>query len=237
MYFGLLFILSRVPFSIYSEFLVLNPLSFLWLACMNRRTRTEHKYVCEYHDLETMKTARIKECLRHTNRIVVFCACSLFLISVLFPFLTIMYHSVIPEDSFRVTYWSCKTTIKPIISLALRDDETYWFTSYWFAQRKPYSYPTPITLGVSWVLVTMLSMQTFTLGSGFATLFLHRKFTKLFPLISCLSVIFLMTFVVFQAQNQTYGLPEYELGYWFCYPSAILFLLAFLLHHRTDSDF
>jgi hypothetical protein len=198
--------------------------------------------------LHVSKIPRIKEYLRHTNERVVFCACSLFLISVLFPFLTISSGSGIGGDINRITYWSCKTTVD---SLRLGAVETRWFASYWFAQYELYSSPPPNTLGFSWVLVTMLSMQIFTLSSGFATLFLHRKFKKLLSLISCLSVvflIFLMAYVVFRAENNMYIFYEtyelrywfrfetYELGYWLCYPSAILFLLVFLLNLRTSSN-
>jgi hypothetical protein len=36
-----------------------------------------------------------------------------------------------------------------------------------------------------------------------------------------------MTYVSDKIKSQTYNLPEYEWGYWLCYLSVFLFLLAF----------
>jgi hypothetical protein len=176
-----------------------------------------------------MKIAKIRGFRLSLRRVVTVCACCLFLVSVLSPFVTVPYHTIIPEDDYHVTYWSHRATVTYLKLRYVVRSENLSFSTYWFAQQEPYSYPTPSTLGVSWVLISMFLIQILTLGFGFATLFRHGKSTLL-PPISCLFVTFLMVYVMAQAQNQTFGLPKYELGYWLCYPSTILFLCAFILH-------
>lgn len=160
-------------------------------------------------------------------------ACILFLVLVLFPFLSIPYHSIVPEDDFKMTYWSYKTVIIYYRLGFSVGNETHCFIDYWFLAQREYDPPTPVTVGVSWVLVSIFLIQTFTIGFGVLNLFLHRKLVRLLPLISCLFVVFLMTYVGLRAQHITHEPPEFELGYWLCYPSAILFLFAFLLNARS----
>lgn len=162
------------------------------------------------------------------RKVVTVCAWCLILISVLFPFLTITHYTIIPEDAYHVTYWSYKTTIRYAKLGYVMKRETLFFSAYWFAQQKTYSYLTPSTLGVSWVLVAMFLTQILTLGFGFTALFGRRKITQLLPIISCLSFAFLMVYVMVQAQNRTYGLPKYELGWWLSLLSTTLFLCAFI---------
>ena len=181
-----------------------------------------------------MKIARIKEFSFPLCRVVTACACFLFLASVLFPFLTVPYYSIIPEDAYRVTYWSYRTTIKYLKLGYEMKSETLFFSTYWFAKEKPYSYPTPSNLGVSWVLVPMFLTQILTLGLGFAALFGHRKKTQFFPLISCFSVTILMVYMIVQTHTLTFAraLKGFELGFWISVLSAVLFLYAFILHGR-----
>ena len=181
-----------------------------------------------------MKIARIKEFSFSLRRVVTACACCMFLASVLFPFLTVPYYSIIPEDAYCVTYWSYKATIKYLKLGYEMKSETLFFSTYWFAKEKPYSYPTPSNLGVSWVLVPMFLAQILTLGLGFAALFGHRKRTQFFPLISCFSVTILMVYMIVQTRTLTFAraLKGFELGFWISVLSAVLFLYAFILHGR-----
>jgi hypothetical protein len=175
-----------------------------------------------------MKIAKIRGFRVSLHRVVTGCACCLFLVSVLLPFVTVPHRTIIPEDTYSVTYWSHMATIRHLRLRYVVKSETLFFSTYWFGKQESYSYLTPSSLGITWVLVAMFSMQILTLGFGFATLFRHGKSTLL-PLISCLFVTFLMVYVMAQVQSQTFGLPKYELGYWLCYPSTILFLYALIL--------
>ena len=181
-----------------------------------------------------MKIARIKEFSFPLRRVVTACACFLFLASVLFPFVTVPYYSIIPEDAYRVTYWSYKTTIKYLKLGYEVQSEILFFSTYWFAKEKPYSYPTPSNLGVPWVLVPMFLTQILTLGLGLAALFGHRKRTQFFPLISCFSVTILMVCMIVQTRTLTFAcaLEGFELGFWISVLSAVLFLYALILHGR-----
>ena len=170
------------------------------------------------------------------RKVVTVCAWCLILTSVLFPFLTITHYTIIPEDAYPVTYWSYKTTIRSARLGYVMKRETLFLSTYWFAQQKPYSYLTPSTLGISWVLVAIFLTQILTLGFGFAALFRPKKSTQLLPLISCLSITFLMVYVIVQAQNQTYGLPQFEIGCCLSFLSMVLFLCAFILIIIRDSS-
>ena len=185
-------------------------------------------FICIYI-WKRMKIAKIRRFRVPLRRVVNVCACCLFLVSVLSPFVTVPHRTIIPEDAYSVTHWSHKATIKHLKLGHVVKSENLFFSTHWFEQQKPYSYLTPSSLGVSWVLVAMFLMQVLTMGFGFATLFRQGKSTQLLPLISCSFVTFLMVYVMVQAQNQTFGLPKYELGCWLCYPSIILFLYAFIL--------
>lgn len=175
-----------------------------------------------------MKIAKIKGFWILFRKVVTVCACCLILISIFFPFLTITHYTIIPEDAYPVTYWSYKTTIRYAKLGYEMKRETLFFSAYWFAQQEPYSYLTPSTVGVSWVLIAIFLTQILTLGFGFAAVFGRGKTTQLLSPISCLSVTFLIVYAIVQVQSRTYGLPKYELGWWLSCLSTILFLCAFI---------
>lgn len=177
-----------------------------------------------------MKIAKIKRFSIPLHKLLTVCTCCVFLGSILFPFLAITHYTIIPEDSYPVTYWSYKTTIIHANLGIVTKTETLFFTAYWFAQQKPYSYQTLSTLEVSWVPIAMLSTQILTLWFGFASLFWHSRSMQSLPLMSCLFATFLMTYLAAQIQGYTYVLPKYEVGYWLSYASAIMFLCALILH-------
>ena len=176
-----------------------------------------------------MKVSEIRKYLRPFHyRVLIICACCLFLVSMLLPFLSVNYYGWMRISS-QETYWSFKVNIKFLhYHGIIRSDKTYWFTTWWFDVDNS---PVLSDLGVPWVswgLMTMFLMQIFTLGSGFITLFVHRKRIGFLPLFFCLSVVILMTYVMIQFPKWRY--PRIELGYWLCLSSAILFLFSFLLH-------
>ncbi len=180
-----------------------------------------------------MRTAKIEKLIYHLHRIVAIFACLLLLVSAFLPFLTTSYSNMI-EDVFDITYWSYKSRILSLPWYGGGEEEL-WFGTYWFAEREdPYSYLPPSTLNISWVLIVMFLTQVLTIALGSVALFLNRKLAKLLPVISCLFVVLLMVYVGIQVQRQTYGLVKYELGFWLCFPAALLFLFAFLQRPKSE---
>jgi len=157
-------------------------------------------------------------------RLATACACSLFLVSILFPFLTVHYHTIIPEVKYNVTYWSHKATITNTGLWGYGTSETLFFNDYWFTLGRLYYPPSPSDFEISWVLVAMFFAQILTLGFGFTALFKRERMIQFLPLISCLSVTFIMTLTTARVHGQILDLANYGLGYWLTYPSTILFL-------------
>lgn len=185
-----------------------------------------------------MKSTRTKGFRVLLTRVVTACACCLLLISIFFPFVTLEHGSMI-MDHYDVTYWSYRATVRKW-GVAYVESEPLLLSNYWFENQEPYSYPATSYLGITWILVALFHMQILTLGFGFFAVFKQRKSTQLLPVISCFSVVFLMGSMVAQAGSLS-GLarragPKYELGYWLCYPSIILFILAFILQFRTRQN-
>jgi len=151
--------------------------------------------------------------------------CLSFLVSVLSPFLTVTYFTIIPELNFRLTYWSFQ-------ALIIRDglyppaSENVYFDRFWFAQGKQYSYLTLSDMGISMVFVSMFLVQVATLFLGIISLFMDGRRQAFALFLSSLSLFFLMVYVISQFSSRTYCLPAYEPGFWFTILSVSLFLAA-----------
>lgn len=160
------------------------------------------------------------------SKILIASACCFSLVSILFPFLTVTYFSIIREDAYLVTCWPYKATI---IYTRLGHEvrsETVLFDAYWFEAGKPLSPPSPADLKVSWIIIATFLAGILTLCLGVAALLLKGKKLRFLPFFSCLSVTFLMLGMIAQVQSQTYCRPKFELGFWLTVASACLFLLA-----------
>jgi len=177
-----------------------------------------------------MKPAQANRSLSLLAAVLTFSACGLFLVSALLPFLKAPYISLIPESfSYVITYSSYKATIIYVIpSDIVRPfsgnvmSRTVFFIDYWFA-------PLQTAMGISWILVTLFFAQLSTLSVSLASFSVKRWEVQTIPVISSLSVTLLMVYVFVQVQNWTWGLLNYEFGYWLTYPSTILFLNALIL--------
>lgn len=161
-------------------------------------------------------------------RFLTACACGLFLISTLLPFLAVPFYSIVEEDEYITTHWSLMATISHRVLGVEKESHVLLFSDYWLASRR-LGGPPPVNLDIPWALISMFLMQILTLGFGFASVFWNVKKIRLLPLLTSLFVLSLMVFANIRAQDLTYGLTRYEPGYWFAYPSIALFLSAFVL--------
>jgi len=175
----------------------------------------------------------MNECKRNSQislrKILIALACCFSLASILFPFLTVTYYSIIREDAYFVNYWSYKATITYTRLGHAFKNETIFFDTYWFEVGKPYSYPSLADLKVSWITITVFLAEILTLCFGVAAFLMKKRKIKVLPFISCLSVIFLMLGMMTQIQSQTYCQQKFELGFWLTSASAFLFLLGVFL--------
>ena len=162
------------------------------------------------------------------SRAMTLCALCLFLVSMLLPFLTIKYYSIIEEEEYYVTYWSFKVTnVYAELGREFKN-ETLVFLDYWFAPQRGYSPPSPYHMGVSWIIVAIFVAQVFTLLLGASSFLVERNWLRILPLFSALSVIFLMASMWLGIQRHTYFLSTYSLGYWLVWLSTFLYGLDFV---------
>lgn len=171
-------------------------------------------------------------------RVATACACILFLVSIMLPFLTIYYSTPI-EIGYIAQYWSFRMTITPMFpgqsGMEPGISTTLFFNDYWFTtNRSNYSF-SPAFFRVSLVFVAIFVAifvaQIFTLGFGFTFLLKRRKMAQYLSIISCLFVVTAMAFASIRVTDESYlylpsFLSSYWLGYWLIYPSIALFLYA-----------
>jgi len=150
------------------------------------------------------------------------CACCIFLISTLNPFITAHYYfphwRQLPViRNFTVAYWSYK---------AFASENEVFLNSYWFNNADPAltSY-----VDISWILVTMFLLQVLTLTSSIISL-LKIKGIRIIPFVSSALTILLMIQVYVKASGATPSLKTYQLGYWLTYPAIFLYLYALIFH-------
>ena len=163
------------------------------------------------------------------GKILIALASCFSLTSILFPFSTVTYYSIIHEDAYLVNYWSYKATITYIRLGYAFKNEIIFLDTYWFEVGKPYSYPSLADLKVSWITIAIFLAQILTLCLSIVAFLLKRGKIKVLPFISCLSIDFLMLGMVTQIQNQTYCQQKFELGFWLTSASVFLFMLGALL--------
>jgi hypothetical protein len=169
---------------------------------------------------------RQKESQVSSSKILIASACCFSLVSILLPFLTVTYYSIIPEDAYVVTYWAYKAAvIYTKLGHEVRS-ETVLFGTYWFEAGKSYSYPSLADLKVSWIIIATFLAEILTLCLGIVAFLLKGKKFRVLPFISCSSVTLLMLVMMAQIQSQTYCQQKFEHGFWLIVASACLFLLG-----------
>jgi hypothetical protein len=82
----------------------------------------------------------------------------------------------------------------------------------------------------------MFAAQVLTLVTGVASIFVRNRFLASFPVITCATVIGLMTYALQVLLKRNFALITPGPGYWLTYPSVLLFLLAFVLGQTSRRD-
>lgn len=159
---------------------------------------------------------------------LLFCACCVFPVSILNPFLTVNYYfsswGYMPViRNFTITYWSYMASFPSTEYIALLGG--YWFNDFDPALAR--------FLGVSWILVAMFLLQILTLTSGILSLLKARKM-RIISFVSSAITVLLMIQVY--ARIGGVSLKIYQLGYWFAYPSIFLFLSALIFDLYSDKE-
>jgi hypothetical protein len=151
--------------------------------------------------------------------------CLIFLYSVTSPFLfstSVFYPAIsIPESrTFYVQFWSFKSW-NSIHSLSRMSDMNtehqlldYWGTFYMYAPE------------LCLIFVFMFMFQILTLATGMTSVFTKRRALALTPVLMCLAVIVLMTYVIIELYEWKWQMDSIEQGYWLAYPSMFLFLFS-----------
>jgi hypothetical protein len=141
--------------------------------------------------------------------------CSLFFLSVIFPF---YYENppIVIEDRLSFHYWSFKSSMYVFAHLESyllgKPDAVidYWFYDYWFS----YS-----NLESSWLLIFMFVVQVITSVVGITSIFLDKKFLAFMLALVCP----ISTLLMIQVRSNHYSWGSFQLGFWLTYPSIALF--------------
>jgi len=115
-----------------------------------------------------------------------------------------------------------------------------WFFGYWSADSRS----NLSDFGLSWLLPLLFAVQVLTLGFGAASAVIRRRLLSFLPVVLCLAAILLTVYTNWVCNANGiilhlsggflfFGGAEYQLGYYFFYPSLALFLLAFVLNEAA----
>lgn len=157
--------------------------------------------------------------------------CSIFLLSILFPFYSERYFPMGTEYPellpFSLNYyWSFKIGIEYHPQHWGRPPWTVSVTDNWLNEQAFYDYI--VRPRISLVLLSMLGVQILTLATAMASMFFDKTL-RLFPLITCSLVVGLMTFVSISPSQPNVFYNSYQPGYWLAYVSLFMFLLPYIL--------
>lgn len=102
-----------------------------------------------------------------------------------------------------------------------------WFGDFWLRNQVITEY------GLSWIFILMFAYQIITLTTGILSVFCKRLFS-LTPIISCITVIIIMTYTNISLSGINLALDSYQLGYWLTYPCVALFIVHFIIKAKLD---
>ena len=144
-----------------------------------------------------------------------------FLFSVVSPYYHITINGL--EDSWQ-TYWSYKAYYSAFTTKFFSSQS--WGFDYWL-DTDNLSFIGGIWM--SWIPLTMFVIQILTLAFGCVSLATNRRIILSIPLCFSLTVLALMSYVGYRLSSALFVEGEYQLGYYFVFPSVILFAFAFVL--------
>jgi hypothetical protein len=163
--------------------------------------------------------------------------CLIFLYSVTSPFLCSTF--VVPVPAIHIPeygeiisshFWSFKScnSIHSLISMSNVNTE-HQFLDYWGTC---YMYDPELCL----IFVFMFTFQILTLVTGIASVFTRRRALALTPVLLCLAVIVLMTYVNTEFYRWNLQVNSIQQGYWLAYPSMFLFLFSSIVNMVSKRD-
>jgi hypothetical protein len=161
------------------------------------------------------------------KKLLTFLLAFLQILGCLFTVLSFIYpfyyaHLVLAGGQVEIYYWSYKADYSaPIIFRPPIKFTQFWFSDFWFSS------VSFIGLGAPWILILLFTVQVLTLLFGFASVIFHRRILSILPVLFSLSAITLMIYTAAHAGYSNWG--EYQQGYFLVFPSAALFLSAFLV--------
>jgi hypothetical protein len=155
--------------------------------------------------------------LRKTPAIL---GCLMFLFSSTSPFYYLVF--IRTEGAGSTQFWSYRDDYQAwsgaYMSFHRNQD---WFSDYWFSDLG-------FVQSVSWILISMFSLQALTLVFGVASVISNRRVLSFAPVPLSLAVMTLMMYTgqILAGSWQ----EEYKLGYYLIYPSIAMFASAFALN-------
>jgi hypothetical protein len=156
--------------------------------------------------------------------------CLVFLFSITSPFFFTLYQNGIAmEDVYMIKLWSFKSYTVPFLRVPAPYEN--WFFDYWIkesAYRSEFLTLFPL----------MFVAQLVTLATGVAYILTRKRFLAYCPVVFCLIVIALMTYVmtyVSNTPNINWSWQDHE-GFWLTFPSFFLFLAVFILEHGQEKN-
>jgi hypothetical protein len=123
---------------------------------------------------------------------------------------------------YDVQYW---VGIIPVGAENFPNKLQLWFSNYWFSSLGFFG------LGIPWILISLFTVQVLTLIFGVAFIISNRRMLSFEPIIFSTAALVLMTYTAKVISNGTFLFVsfQYQLGYYFVYPSVAMFIFAFLL--------
>lgn len=130
------------------------------------------------------------------------------------------FRSLNRRESFFNGGWGTPPLISPTLNTAIITD--HWLFDCWFQDFFI------DTRDSSKILVPMFAAQILTLATGVASIFARKRFFALVPTTLCFIVVMMMSYTCV-ILSSTSPVDIRQEGYWFTYPSMLLFLSASIL--------
>jgi len=152
-------------------------------------------------------------------------ACAFFTVSIFMPFLQMWWPSetgFAPSGTFRSIFWSFKKTELTYAWLSGGKSEV-WFADYWGRDEAIMS-----------ALIVMFGFQLLTVLCSVMAIFRVKPYLLILSVGLNVSTTFCM-WLVSRMLDPLYN-KSFEYGFWFTFPSATLYLVAFLLSWRRRQN-
>lgn len=150
--------------------------------------------------------------------------CLFFLFSFISPFYQFNVLTQ-TEGSYSVHLWSFKADVQAYWLRSPSQPRQLWYSDYWFRFEWIQTFPSS-----TWVLMSIFIFQILALTSGVASIIFDRRLLSPAPVLLCLTVIELMTYVNIELDKWNLLVNSVQQGYWLAYPSMLLFLFSSIVN-------